>query len=49
MATIVYFEKSYGIDKEKLKKAVLNIKPHLKNIFDNAWSELDRLELHINL
>jgi len=46
MSTIVYFEKSYGQNKESVKEAVCKLKPHLKDIFDDAWDKLKELELH---
>lgn len=46
MATIVYFEKSYGNDKVKLKSVLGSIKPHLMPNFDKAWELLDKHDLH---
>ena len=46
MSTIVYFEKSYGKNKNNLKSVLASIKPHLMPNFDMAWGLLDKLELH---
>ncbi len=47
MATIVYFENSYGNDKKMLRKTIKGIKPHLDGVFDEAWKYLENLDLHI--
>lgn len=46
MATIAYFEQSYGRNKEELRKAIHDIKPHLDDVFEEAWGMLDEFELH---
>lgn len=46
MATIVFFEKKYGPIKETVKKEISSIKSHLMVQFDDAWKNLDELELH---
>ncbi len=46
MATIVYFEKSYGKNKDRLKEVLGEVKPKLISHFDKAWENLDKLNLH---
>lgn len=48
MATIVYFEKSYGKNRGKLKEVLQEVKPKSKESFGNAWGRLDDLGLHFS-
>jgi hypothetical protein len=49
MSTIVYFDHSYGMEEKLVEDAVLNIKPHLKDIFNEARERLDKLYLHAKI
>jgi len=48
MSTIIYFEKSYGNEREVVRRALGEIKPHLMDKFDEAWGLLDSLGLHFS-
>jgi uncharacterized protein YwgA len=49
MSTIVYLEKSYGQDKETIRTSINNLKPHLEQLFDKAWENLTKLDLHAKM
>jgi uncharacterized protein YwgA len=50
MATIIYFEKSYGSNKkDELRRALSAIKGKLIGFFDQAWDLLDENGLHLSL
>lgn len=46
MATIVFFEHSYGKNRKNLRIVLKGIKPHLDDVFDDAWNKLDEFNLH---
>ena len=43
MATIVYFEGSYGKHKDELKRILNSTMPRIKDVFNEAWFKLDEL------